>query len=383
MPRDVIAAPGGEAPATAGQRSGGQDARSGAGTVADIDLDLLPDPVVRIDGGNVVVAANRAATELAGGAELVGRRLAEVLDPRDKDGQSLLGDCWPRAASLRSVTALPEHRVTIAGLDGTRLPARLTARYERDADGRIGGAVVAIRAERRSDREPSGAEVVSTVSHELRSPLTSVKGYTSLLLNRWDRISDEQKQMMLQQVHHDADRVTRLITELLDISRLETGRLVLRRQLVDLSDLASTVIDKLQVQYPDLDCTCTFPDDFPRVYADPDKVEQVLTNLVENGAKYASPVGMRVEGAIRDGEVAVAVHDAGEGIPAADLPRVFRKFFRRDMGKPTGTGLGLWISRGLVEAHGGRLTATSEEGKGSTFCFTLPLVDVDALLNGS
>ena len=347
-----------------------------------IDLDLLPDPVVRIDAGNVVVAANRAARDLTGGADLVGRQLAEVLDPRDSDGQSLLGDCWPRAASLRSVTALPEHRVTIAGVDGTRLGARLTARYERDGDGRIEGAVVAIRAERRADREPSGAEVVSTVSHELRSPLTSVKGYTSLLLNRWERITDEQKQMMLQQVHHDADRVTRLITELLDISRLETGRLVLRRQLVDLPQLAATVVEKLQVQYPDLDCTRAFPDDFPRVYADPDKVEQVLTNLVENAAKYASPVGMRIEGTVRDDAVAVAVHDAGEGIPAADLPRVFRKFFRRDMGKPTGTGLGLWISRGLVEAHGGRLTATSEEGAGSRFCFTLPLVDVDALLSG-
>ena len=348
-----------------------------------VDLDLLPDPVVRLDAGNVVVAANRAAVELAGGAALVGRQLADVLDPRDSDGRSLLGDCWPASASMRSVTAVPEHVVTVAGADGERIHARLTARYERAADGSLTGAVVALRPNRRGDREPTGAEVVSTVSHELRSPLTSVKGYTSLLLNRWERITDDQKRMMLEQIHHDADRVTRLITELLDISRLETGRLFLRRQLVDLPALAATVVEKLQVSYPELDCTCTFPDDFPRVYADPDKVEQVLTNLVENAAKYASPTGMRLEGDVRDGAVAVAVTDAGDGIPAADLPRVFHKFFRRDLGKPTGTGLGLWISRGLVEAHGGRLTAASEEGAGSTFCFTLPLVDVDAVLSGS
>ena len=346
-----------------------------------LDLDLLPDPVVRLDAGNVVVAANRAATELARGAPLVGTRLADVLDPRDREGQSLLGDCWPASASLRSVTAVPEHRVTVAGPDGERIGARLTARYERDGGGALTGAVVAIRPDRRGDREPTGVEVVSTVSHELRSPLTSVKGYTSLLLNRWERITDEQKQMMLQQIHHDADRVTRLITELLDISRLETGRLFLRRQLVDLPALAATVVEKLQVSYPDLDCTATFPADFPRVYADPDKVEQVLTNLVENAAKYASPTGMRLDGEVDGDTVAVAVHDAGEGIPAGDLPMIFRKFFRRDHGKPTGTGLGLWISRGLVEAHGGRLTATSEEGRGSTFRFTLPLVDVDALLS--
>lgn len=347
-----------------------------------VDLDLLPDPVVRIDAANVVVAANQAANDLAGG-DVVGTSLADSLDPRDRDGRSVLGDCWPPSASLRSVSVLPNVPVTVACAGAERVAARLSARYERDADGRLTGAVVALRPARRGEREPTGAEVVSTVSHELRSPLTSVKGYTSLLLNRWDRIADDQKRMMLEQVHHDADRVTRLITELLDISRLETGRLVLRRQLVDVHAVATTVIDKLQVAYPDLDCSCEFPDDFPRVYADPDKLEQVLTNLVENAAKYAGPTGMRVEGIVGEGVVSVAVHDTGEGIPPADVPRVFRKFFRRDHGKPTGTGLGLWISRGLVEAHGGRLTATSEEGVGSTFRFTLPLVDVDALLSGS
>jgi hypothetical protein len=222
---------------------------------------------------------------------------------------------------------------------------------------------------------------VSTVSHELRSPLTSVKGYTSLLLSRWDRLKDDQKKMMLEQVHHDADRVTRLITELLDISRLETGRLVLRRQRVDVAQLAKHVVEKLTITYPELDCTVTFPEDFPDVFADPDKLEQVLTNLVENAAKYGSTEGMTVVGETLDGAVAVSVSDTGEGIPAADLPQVFNKFFRRDMGKPTGTGLGLWISRGLVEAHGGRLSADSEEGKGSVFRFTLPLVDIDELLS--
>src|SRR5206468_7575065 len=94
----------------------------------------------------------------------------------------------------------------------------------------------------------SGIEVVSTVSHELRSPLTSVKGYTSLLLNRWERLTEDQKRMMLEQVHHDADRVTRLVTELLDISRLETGRLTLRRQMVDLPEVVDRVIDKVRLE---------------------------------------------------------------------------------------------------------------------------------------
>src|SRR5207248_4362018 len=128
--------------------------------------------------------------------------------------------------------------------------ARVTGLYQRDGDGAVTGAVLAVRTpRRRAEDEPTGSEVVSTVSHELRSPLTSVKGYTSLLLNRWDRLKDDQKRMMLEQVHHDADRVTRLITELLDISRLESGRLVLRRQMVNLAGLAGIVAEKVGLEY--------------------------------------------------------------------------------------------------------------------------------------
>jgi signal transduction histidine kinase len=143
--------------------------------------------------------------------------------------------------------------------------------------------------------------------------------------------------------------------------------------MVDLPELAGSVVDKVAMGIDDLDCSVRFAEGFPRVYADPDKVEQVLTNLVENAAKYGSPLDMEVVGEVQDGVASVAVRDTGEGIPAEDLPRVFTKFFRRDHGRPNGTGLGLWISRGLVEAHGGQLTASSDLGTGSTFRFTLPI----------
>jgi signal transduction histidine kinase len=109
------------------------------------------------------------------------------------------------------------------------------------------------------------------------------------------------------------------------------------------------------------------------VLADPDKVEQVLTNLVENAAKYASLKGRTVSGTVAGDSVSVTVADSGDGIPRADLPHVFTKFYRREQGRPSGSGLGLWISRGLVEAHGGRLDADSVMGRGSVFSFTLPL----------
>ena len=303
----------------------------------------------------------------------MGSDVDELLHPRGADGESLLADGWHRSALLRSVVRIPEHEVRLRAGDGTEVRVMVTGRYERDGDGRMTGAVLVLRdGARRRQAVAQGIEVISTVSHELRSPLTSVKGYTSLLLNRWDRLADEQKLMMLEQVHHDADRVTRLVTELLDISRLESGKLVLRRQMVDLSELVGVVVEKVRMMEPDVHAEVEFAEGFPQVYADPDKIEQVLTNLVENAAKYADPKGMRVRGVVGDGEVSVAVVDQGEGIPEADLPRVFTKFFRRAETRPTGSGLGLWISRGLVEAHGGRLVVESGVGEGSTFRFTLP-----------
>jgi PAS domain S-box-containing protein len=340
-----------------------------------LGLDDLPVGVAVIGADRLVQEANVSVGALVGWSpvDLVGRRLDDILAPVDGDEPIWLRS-WHPSAGLRSVRGFPEHEANLRRADGSLVRVLVAGRYRRGPDGQLESVVVTARPAggARRNASPSGIEVVSTVSHELRSPLTSVKGYTSLLLNRWERIPDEQKQAMLVQINHDADRVTRLITELLDISRLETGRLSLRRQEIDLVALAGAVVDHLTVQHPELDVTIVFPDGFPRVYADADKIEQVLTNLVENAAKYASPSGMRIEGSAEGTEVTVAVEDRGEGIPAADLPRVFTRFFRRDHGRPSGSGLGLWISRGLVEAHGGRLTVTSIEGRGSIFRFTLP-----------
>ena len=340
-------------------------------------LDELPDAVVVLDDQRLLTALNEAAVELFGrpAKELLGHPADEVLAPRGRDGKLVWSEGWPRAAHLLRVSRIPEQEVEIITAFG-RVRVAVTGRYRRNDQGRLTGVVLVLRpVSRRANLAASGVEVVSTVSHELRSPLTSVKGYTSLLLNRWDRLDDDQKRSMLEQVQHDADRVTRLITELLDISRLETGRLRLRCQMVDIAELAATIVEKVGIAYPDLDVATTFPPDLPRVYADPDKVEQVLTNLLENAAKYADGPEVRLEGHFdpERQQLTVAVHDVGKGIPAAELPRLFNKFFRgSEGGRPSGSGLGLYIARGLVEAHGGRLIAQSRLGEGSTFTFTLP-----------
>lgn len=339
-------------------------------------LDLLPDAVLRLDADRRILEANPATVELTGYDldKLLGQPCGDLLDVRSKNGHPLLLDGWHPSALLRSVRLIPEQEVVLRRVDGEDVHAFVTGTYQRNGDGSVAGAVVVLRpAGARRHQAATGIEIVSTVSHELRSPLTSVKGYTSLLLNRWDRLRDDQKRVMLEQVNHDADRVTRLITELLDISRLESGRLVLRRQMVDLPALARGVVEKVRMEYPDLEATVDFPEPFPEVYADADKIVQVLTNLLENACKYGSVKDLRVEAATSVSEVAVAVSDRGGGIPETDLGKVFSKFFRSAETKPTGSGLGLWISRGLVEAHGGRLTASSIPGEGSTFRFTLPL----------
>src|SRR5207237_7889036 len=179
--------------------------------------------------------------------------LDELLDPRGSDGKPLMAAGWHPSSRLRSVSRIPEHEVRIRAGDGRELRATVTGRYERDGDGRLTGATLTLRDYgRRAHLAASGIEVVSTVSHELRSPLTSVKGYTSLLLNRWTRLGDEQKRMMLEQVHRDAGRVTRRVTAVHDISRLETGRLRLRCQMVDIAALAEVVVEKVRIGHPEL-----------------------------------------------------------------------------------------------------------------------------------
>jgi PAS domain S-box-containing protein len=351
--------------------------------VSDL-LDLLPDAVIRLDADRKISEVNAVISAFTGfsAEDLVGRDIVEVLAPQYPDGRPCWPNGWHPTASMRSVHAIPEQEVILRRADGGSLRAFVTGCYERTHDGQLRGLVLVLReAGKRVHKATTGIEIVSTVSHELRSPLTSVKGYTSLLLSRWERIGDDQKREMLEQVKHDADRVHRLITELLDISRLETDRLVLRRQMVDVVALVPQVIDKVRFSYPNIEVSIDFPEGFPELYADPDKLEQVLTNLVENACKYASPQGMQIQGRVdADGrEASIAVTDRGEGIPPEDIPKVFTKFFRRELGRPTGSGLGLWISRGLVEAHGGELTASSVLGTGTTFRFTLPLMAFEDL----
>jgi len=213
-------------------------------------------------------------------------------------------------------------------------------------------------------------ELIATVSHEIRSPLTTIKGFTKTLLDRWDRLDDEIKIEMLQAINADADRVTRILTELLDVSRLEAGKLPLHIQSVAVERLAGEVVaalgtrsDKHTVRLDGSECMLA---------GDPDKLRQVLTNFIENAQKYTDGGEIVVSCATQDKWVTVTVADEGPGVPGDLIDLVFEKFARRDLpGSPTGTGLGLYICRGLVEAQGGEIGVTVTDD-GSRFWFRLP-----------
>jgi len=337
-------------------------------------LELLPDAVVVVDAEGRVAYANPAAERLARASrdELVGRPLDDAVPLRDGAGNPWW-TCTERLRRLPGVRRVPVRELhLVAG--GEPTPVDLTARFLRDGAGRVVQAVCVLRdASTRNRADSQRGELISTLAHELRSPLTSVKGFTSTLLHRWERFTDDQKREMLATVNMDADRVTRLIRELLDVSRIDAGRLELRRKEFDLAAMAEGIVGRFELQHDGHKFQLSFPDGFPRVYADPDKIEQVLTNLVENAVKYSDGGAVTVTGQVTDTEVEVAVRDQGVGIPADQLPLIFTKFYRRaGHGAPSGTGLGLFIARGLVEAHDGRIWADSSPDRGTTLRFRLP-----------
>jgi signal transduction histidine kinase len=218
-------------------------------------------------------------------------------------------------------------------------------------------------------------DLVANVSHELKTPISALRAHLENLLDGVERPDRETLHVMLAQ----SERLGRLVVQLLDLSRLESGDVPLERERVDLAPLVSQVLSEIEVARPDrrVALNDAIPEDLPPVYADRERVHQVLFNLLDNAVRF-TPSGGRVTvtASRHDGSVDVAVADTGPGIRAEHLPRVFERFYRVDEARSRddgGTGIGLAIARSVVEAHGGRIWAESRPGEGSTFTFELPV----------
>ena len=225
-------------------------------------------------------------------------------------------------------------------------------------------------------------EFVSTVSHELRTPLTSIKGYTDLMLMGATGAIGDAQMRYLKVIKNNADRLQELVNDLLDISRLETGKTRLDLRPIDVNLVINQVVDhlkgRIKHEEKEIEAQVIVPSKLPLAHADYTRVTQILTNLVDNAFNY-TPIHGRViiQAAVKEDQILVGVQDTGIGIAPENLEKIFDRFFRADdarVQKVSGTGLGLAIVRSLVEMHGGELLVESNLGEGSTFTFNLPVV---------
>lgn len=215
---------------------------------------------------------------------------------------------------------------------------------------------------------------ISIVSHELRTPVALIKGYASTLRRddaKWDKsaISDS-----LAVIEEEADRLSKMVDDLLDASRLQAGGLTLNRADVSLPSLAKRVAERLSTQTRKHTITTDFPEKFPVILADETRLEQVIVNLVSNALKYASEGEIKISGQARPEQVIVCVSDQGPGIEAKDLPHIFDRFYRSTnaVKQTKGAGLGLYLARAIIEAHSGRIWADPKPDSGARICFSLP-----------
>ncbi|WP_239456388.1 sensor histidine kinase [Nocardioides solisilvae] len=340
--------------------------------MTDPTLDLLPDGVVLAGPDGLVTTVNAVARRMLGAGARAGRPLPEALTLVDQAGRDWCTSNTPYAG-LGTRTGIPEQSWLLPSGGEVLVSARIHRGAPHAPVGQVAVCLRSGRGRERLDRERS--DLVATVAHELRSPLTGVKGFVQAMLNRWDQLNDDQKKLMLTTVNADADRLARLIAELLDVARIDTGRLSLYPREVDAKVLVGRVVDSVQAATA-RPVVLDAPEGEVEVFADPDKLTQVVTNLVENAVRHGEGevrVHLVARGGQQSGAV-LTVTDEGEGIPEELRRRVLTKFWTS--GAAGGSGLGMYIAHGLTRAHGGHLVIDDRPGGGARITVEWPGEDL-------
>ncbi len=343
-------------------------------------LNSIADGVFTTDRDQCITSVNPATERLSGynAAELLGRHYIEALSMNDRSGRTLTSDMSPLFLAMQKSSSTDPriYQIKRGGEDSTEALIALVAAPILDDKGAISGTVGVFRdvtQEQAVSRLKD--ELVSLVSHELRTPMASVLGFSELMLTR--QLSEAKSRLYIETIHKEAQRLSNLINDFLDIQRMEAGRQVYNYTEVDLKPVMRRITDVFSQHRSRL--KLDLPTNIPAVLADPDRILQTMTNLVSNAIKY-SPDGGDINITVRLNEhsmVEIAVKDRGLGIPREARGQLFSKFYRvdnSDRREIGGTGLGLAISREIVEAHGGKIWVESELGKGSVFYFTLPAI---------
>ena len=221
------------------------------------------------------------------------------------------------------------------------------------------------------DDEARFAELISGAGHELRSPLTSIKGFSSTLVKRWDRFTDEQRLQFIETIHSDSERMSRIVSEVLDLARVEVGQLELQLGPVDLSVATKIVLERLEDRAGIERVEVDIPDGLS-AWTDRERFERSLENLVENAIKFSEEGPVRIVASEKDGAILLTIANSGEGIAPERLPKLFSGPGPRGQKAPTGTGLGLLLTQRILRAQGASITVDSRLGEGTTFTLKLP-----------
>ncbi len=347
----------------------------------DAVFERMAEAVLIYDQEGRLVLTNAAGVELlgAGNAQL-GDSIAELTLKAglcDVRGQPLRPEQTGASRALRGerVDNLEEN---LRSRNGT-LRHLLVSAVPLGSDGQVQGAVVVYRdITYIKELERMRAEFLSMVSHELRTPLTSILGYAQLLQRQSAKHGLPQEVAKpLAAIVEQSRRVNALVEDLLETSQVEAGRLHLSREPIDLSAIIYQTARDAAVLAPEYRFIIDVPPEVPSLWADPRRIEQVLRNLFDNAVKFSPPgTQIALTVAVEKDHVAVSLSDQGMGIAKGDIPALFMPFHRvrqAEGREVKGVGLGLYISRSIVEAHGGALWVESQLGKGSTFHFSLPL----------
>jgi PAS domain S-box-containing protein len=335
-------------------------------------IDSLYDPVIVTDGEGLVTKLNPAAAEIFGSEkENTGKHVGEVA--RDARIASAVAEALE---SQRPVAGEGMSSVLPLAVDGSERAFRLRTTPMRDNVNRLLGAVTIledITHLREIDRLKS--EFIATASHELRTPLTSVQmGVHLLLEGALGELTDSQNEV-LQACRQDCERLDKLMRDLLDLSKIEAGESQPQLATVSARDLLNTAVKELrpQVETKGLKLSVDAPVTLPWVMVDRLQIDRVVSNLVVNALRHTKQGEIKISAEQRDNYVAVSIQDTGSGIPSEYLPHIFDKFVQVPDAPTGGAGLGLTISKSIVEAHGGQISVQSQAGRGTTFTFTLPL----------
>jgi len=347
----------------------------------DSILGSMTDGLWVYDVTGIAIDVNRAAVEMFGlgsRSEALARSSFSTFDLRYPDGRLIPAEDLPQSRALRGLT-VPDYlaigRNLLTGLD-----LDLSIACAPIESGGIVGAVLVIRditALQELDRKKD--EFLSVASHELRTPLTTIKGYTQLLTQTASDPEPGERGTYLRAVLGEIERMMGLISELLDVSRIETKRLQIYLQPMNWIEFLEQQASMFRIRHPSRKILFDTDIDETLLQVDRDRMRQVIDNLLSNALKY-SPEGSDIHVVINrtDEWVRTAVVDRGIGIPQDELPQLFERFHRaRNVSSRYygGLGLGLYIARAIVEAHGGKISVESQEGQGSTFTVTLPLPD--------